>query len=88
MTVQKIKEKRAAQMAARLKAVKRRKKEKLGLPVDSSSGKYIELYEGWLTISMPIFVSALATCHFELMKQKSVVNQITYRYETYFYFST
>ncbi|XP_050436482.1 coiled-coil domain-containing protein 174 [Adelges cooleyi] len=36
-TVQKLKEKRAAQMAARLKAVKRRKKEKLGLPLDSSS---------------------------------------------------
>ncbi|XP_050532366.1 coiled-coil domain-containing protein 174 [Daktulosphaira vitifoliae] len=35
--VQKLKEKRAAQMAARLKAVKRRKKEKLGLPLDSSS---------------------------------------------------
>lgn len=27
-------------MKARLKAVKRRKKEKLGLPVDSSSGKF------------------------------------------------
>lgn len=39
MTVQKLKERRAAQMAARLKAVKRRKKEKLGLPIDSSSGK-------------------------------------------------
>lgn len=39
MAVQKIKEKRAIQMAARLKAVKRRKKEKLGLPLDSSSGK-------------------------------------------------
>lgn len=39
MAVQKIKEKRATQMAARLKAVKRRKKEKLGLPLDSSSGK-------------------------------------------------
>lgn len=41
MSVQKLKEKRAAQMAARLKAVKRRKKEKLGLPLDSSSGKYL-----------------------------------------------
>jgi len=40
ITVQKLKEKRAAQMAARLKAVKRRKKEKLGLPIDSSSGKF------------------------------------------------
>lgn len=39
ISVQKLKEKRAAQMAARLKAVKRRKKEKLGLPLDSSSGK-------------------------------------------------
>ncbi|VVC27943.1 Protein of unknown function DUF4078 [Cinara cedri] len=37
ITVQKLKERRAAQMAARLKAVKRRKKEKLGLPLDSSS---------------------------------------------------
>lgn len=38
ISVQKLKEKRASQMAARLKAVKRRKKEKLGLPIDSSSG--------------------------------------------------
>lgn len=44
ISVQKVKEKRAAQMAARLKAVKRRKKEKLGLPLDSSSGKFNDLY--------------------------------------------
>lgn len=37
ISVQKLKEKRAAQMAIRLKAIKRRKKEKLGLPIDSSS---------------------------------------------------
>ncbi|XP_022175590.1 coiled-coil domain-containing protein 174 [Myzus persicae] len=37
ISVQKLKEKRAAQMAVRLKAIKRRKKEKLGLPLDSSS---------------------------------------------------
>lgn len=43
MTVQKLKERRATQMAARLKAVKRRKKEKLGLPIDSSSGKLINI---------------------------------------------
>jgi len=41
MSVQKLKEKRAAQMAIRLKAIKRRKKEKLGLPMDSSSGKLV-----------------------------------------------
>lgn len=41
MSVQKLKEKRAAQMAIRLKAIKRRKKEKLGLPLDSSSGKFV-----------------------------------------------
>lgn len=46
ITMQKLKEKRAAQMAARLKAVKRRKKEKLGLPVDSSSGIFSEYIEG------------------------------------------
>ncbi|XP_025208825.1 coiled-coil domain-containing protein 174 [Melanaphis sacchari] len=37
ISVQKLKEKRAAQMAVRLRAIKRRKKEKLGLPMDSSS---------------------------------------------------
>lgn len=31
-------------MAARLKAVKRRKKEKLGLPIDSSSGNFGKPY--------------------------------------------
>lgn len=70
LTVQRIKEKRAAQLATRLRAVKRRKKEKLGLSVDTSSGKYIELYKGELTINMPIHVSALVTCNFKLMKQK------------------
>ncbi|KAL4148371.1 hypothetical protein QTP88_002633 [Uroleucon formosanum] len=41
ISVQKLKEKRAAQMAIRLKAIKRRKKEKLGLPIDSSSDEEV-----------------------------------------------
>lgn len=44
ITVQKMKEKRVAQMAARLKAVKRRKREKLGLPAESSSGEFRETF--------------------------------------------
>lgn len=43
-------------MAARLKAVKRRKKEKLGLPLDSSSGKCTYALGNYLVLINHLYV--------------------------------
>lgn len=68
-TVQKLKERRAAQMTARLKAVKRRKKEKLGLPIDSSSGK---ISNKFILTNMLINIIQMKKCHLQkLHRQKS-----------------